>query len=138
MQLEGELTLVIIDYLGTGSVSISLIIIITKKDTINQYTKRHKTVNKYITNLSSKILTSDQSKILVLGLKYISSKKNNHESLKKAILAFERSNRLKYYFRNWTHQIPHPFRTKSSWLPPPASTHIERYLDRIKLGINTL
>ena len=38
MQLE--LTLVIIDYLGTGFVSISLIIRITKKDTINQYTKR--------------------------------------------------------------------------------------------------
>ena len=53
-------------------------------------------------------------------------------------MEFERSNRLKHYFRNWTQQTPHPFRQKSSWLPPKASTHIEKYLHRVKQSIDKL
>ena len=73
-----------------------------------------------------------------MGLKFIPSRRNNPDSLERATAAFERSNRLKHYFRNWTYQTPHPFRQKSSWMPPRASTQIEQYLVRIKQGINNL
>ena len=88
--------------------------------------------NRYITNLSSRTLTAQQSKILALGLKYVPSKPTHPASLEEAHSQFERSNRLKYYFRNWTSQTPHPFRQKSSWMPPRASPQIEMYLDRVR------
>ena len=45
---------------------------------------------------------------------------------------FQRSNRLKYYFRDSVAQEVHPFRQKSTWMPPRASDDVEKYLQRIE------
>ena len=52
-----------------------------------------------------------------------------------AVSHFERSNRLKYYFRNQPQREAHPFRQKSIWQPPKASPTIEAYLQRTKNSI---
>ena len=99
---------------------------------INKKTDNVLDANRYITNLSSKTLTAQQSKILALGLKYVPSRPVDPASLKRAYSQFERSNRLKYYFRNWASQTPHPFRQKSNWTPPRASPQVEMYLERVR------
>ncbi len=88
--------------------------------------------NKYITNLSSKTLTPGQTQLLGKGLKYIPSTKSNSESLDVARLHFNRSNRIKYFFRNEPERDPHPFRKKSTWMPPRGSPELESYLQRIE------
>ncbi len=58
-----------------------------------------------------------------------------------ALAKFQRSVRLKYFFRNSPPKEAHPFGGKSSWNPPKASRQIEQYLERIKEGLenpNTL
>ena len=94
--------------------------------------------NRYITNLSSKTLTAQQNKILALGLKYVPSRRVDPVDIEKGCSQFERSNRLKYYFRNWASRTPHPFKPKSSWMPPRASPQIEKYLNRVRESTETL
>ena len=93
---------------------------------------------KYITNLSSNQLTETQQRVLTKGLSFVPSRKINKVALKESVSRFERSNRLKYFFRNSPPQEPHPFKPKSTWQPPKASQEIEAYLCRIKTDINQL
>lgn len=51
---------------------------------------------------------------------------------------FDRSNRLKYFFRNHPRTEPHPFKEKSNWNPPKASTAIEAYLKRVRTEVSQL
>jgi hypothetical protein len=94
--------------------------------------------NKYITNLSSRTLTSDQIDVLSLGMTFVPSKSHTQAQLSEPLNNFDRSNRLKYFFRNKPPTEPHPFRKKSTWVPPSASPAIEGYLRRIRTEINTL
>ena len=93
---------------------------------------------KYITNLSFKQLTETQQKVLTKGLSFVPSRKINKVALNESVSRFERSNRLKYFFRNSPPQEPHPIKPKSNWQPPKASQEIEAYLCRIKTDINQL
>ena len=94
--------------------------------------------NKYITNLSSKTLSPPQSDVLSLGLSFVPSEAPPLIPMSDSINSFERSNRLKFYFRNHPKVEPHPFKKKSSWNPPRASTDIEKYLLRVREEINSL
>ncbi len=71
--------------------------------------------DKYITNLSSKHLTHTQKNILSKGLTFVPTTRLNRTRLAESIDKFERSNRIKYYFRNEPPHEPHPFRQKSTW-----------------------
>ncbi len=93
--------------------------------------------NKYITNLSHKSLTLDQSKVLIKGLTFVPSKANDENSLKVSICRFSRMNRIKYFFRDQPENVAHPFRNKSTWMPPQANQDIEDYLERITTQITT-
>lgn len=92
----------------------------------------------YITNLSSKNLTAMQEGVLALGLTFVPSSRVNKDKLNKDIDNFERSNRLKFYFSNSPPSEPHPFRQKSNWIPPPASSRIETYLKRVREQVTQL
>lgn len=92
----------------------------------------------YITNLSSKTLTQIQTKVLSLGLKFVPSHTADNTTLQQSIANFQRSSRLKYFFRNHPQKEQHPFRQKSTWQPPTASAEIENYLQRITNEVNTL
>ena len=89
-------------------------------------------MDKYITNLSSKKLTTEENKVISLGLNFIPSKIHKKSNIEIALSHFERSNRLKYYFRNQPSTNSHPFRLKSSWQPPKASPLSESHLQRIR------
>ncbi len=97
-------------------------------------TDRHK----YITNLSTKTLTQCQSKVLTKGLAFIPSTHMNKSRLNDTTRMFQRSNRLKHYFRDSVAQEVHPFRQKSTWMPPRASDDVEKYLQRIEKDIGEL
>ncbi len=92
----------------------------------------------YITNLSSKTLTTNQSRVLTLGLKFVPSRRMHKNTMTQSIDKFERSNRLKFHFRNHPESEPHPFRPKSTWTPPRASQDIETYLQRIRTSLINL
>jgi len=92
----------------------------------------------YITNLSNKTLTMTQCRILSLGLTYVPSRMTNRTMLSESISRFERSNRIKYFFRNQPQREQHPFRMKSTWEPPRASPEIETYLKRVNDTLNNL
>ncbi len=89
----------------------------------------------YITNLSSKKLNLEQTKVLSLGLTFIPSSKLKKPAMLEAATHFQRQNRIRYFFRNQPPGQNHPFRLKSTWQPPKASTEIEMYLEKIN---NTL
>ncbi len=97
-----------------------------------------KDANTYITNLSSRTLTQTQKKVLTLGLKFVPSHTTHDTALHQSLLNFNRSNRLKYYFRNNPNREQHPFRQKSTWQPPRASVEVENYLHRIEQSFNKL
>ncbi len=105
---------------------------------LNMFTNNVLDQNKYITNLSSVQLTEHQNKVLSLGLGFIQTRKYNVDNLQSAITRFERSNRIKYYFRDQPESISHPFRKKSTWTPPKASPIIEDYLQNIKTTIDNM
>ena len=96
--------------------------------------------SKYITNLSSKTLTSPQLDVLALGLTFVPNKSGpiSNTRLTESLQQFSRSNRIKYFFKNRPPTEPHPFKEKSSWSPPTASSKIEDYLTRIRKDINEL
>ncbi len=100
------------------------------------YAQNIKERNTYITNLSSKTLTQPQKTVLSLGLKFVPSRKYNKTTLLQSMMRFERSNRIKYFFRNEPEREKHPFHQISTWQPPKASQEIEAYLNRIKDTIN--
>ena len=87
---------------------------------------------RYITNLSSRPLTSLEITVLSKGLGFVPSSKTDEQKLRDSVASFERSNRLKHFFRNSTQHPTHPLRKKSTWIPPPASPAIEAYLQRIR------
>lgn len=93
---------------------------------------------KYITNLSSKVLTPPQLDILSLGLKFVPSKVQSQTELAGSLDSFERGNRLKHFFRNCPSTKPHPFKKKSNWNPPKASATIEGYLKRVRTEVNAI
>ena len=107
-----------------------------------KYTKKevHKLMNRerYITNLSSKTLSSPQLDVLSLGLTFVPNQVASPTLMSDSLDNFDRSNRLKYFFRNYPHTEPHPFRRKSTWTPPSASPEIEEYLKRIRKEVSTL
>ena len=76
---------------------------------------------RYITNLSSKTLNPPQLDVLALGLTFIPSWTPPKINLPDSLNNFDRSNRLKYFFRNQPSVEPHPFKKKSTWQPPTAS-----------------
>ncbi len=94
-------------------------------------------LNRYITNLSSKTLTSTQKRVLSLGLKFIPSSPNEQDDLRDTYTNFQRNIRLKYFFRNSAPKEPHPFKGKSNWDPPRASREIKQYLERVKQGLES-
>ena len=94
--------------------------------------------DKYITNLSTKQLTETQCKVLSKGLKFVPSNKQSCTTLEDSVRQFERSHRLKYHFRDKPSQQPHPFKPKSTWVPPRASVAVESYLQRVHTGITEL
>ena len=93
-------------------------------------------LNKYITNLSGRTLTGTQKCVLSLGLKFIPSSKGEQNATMEAFSKFQRSIRLKHYFKDSAPKEPHPFRGKSDWDPPRASREVEEYLHRVKEGLN--
>jgi len=99
---------------------------------LRKRTNNHVDSAMYVTNLSQKQLTMTQYKILGLGLTFIPSRMTNRESLSESITRFERSNRIKHFFRNKSQREPHPFRSKSTWDPPTASPEVESYLKRVR------
>lgn len=78
---------------------------------------------RYIINLSSKTLSPPWVHHLYPA---------EPHQLTKSLDDFDRSNRLKHFFRNRTSTEPHPF---STWNPPVASPIIKEYL---KTEMNTL
>ncbi len=105
---------------------------------INNATQKISESNRYITNLSSKTLTPTQTKLLSKGLSYIPSTNSKNDTLRNALLHFNRSNRIKYFFRNEPERDVHPFRQKSTWMPPRASQDIESYLERLEKEISDI
>jgi len=95
-------------------------------------------LNKYITNLSTKQLTKTQSQVLTKGLKFVPSNKQDSTTIETSVKRFERSHRFKYYFRDRPSQQPHPFKPKSTWIPPRASPAVESYLQRVKTNLSQL
>lgn len=93
---------------------------------------------KYITNLSSKHLSSLEVTVLSKGLKFIPSSRTDKSKLLDSVSSFERLNRLKYFFRDHAPLPPHPLRGKSAWIPPRASPHIEAYLTRVRAQATAL
>ena len=83
-------------------------------------------------------MSETQNKVLAKGLAFIPNRKINKPQLIQAVGQFTRSNRLKFYFRDRPLQKPHPFKPRSTWQPPRASTAIEAYLERIKNEIEIL
>ena len=73
--------------------------------------------DKYITNLFSRSLTAAETSLLSKGLTYVPKTDPQEDSINKSLKAFERSTRLKYFFRN---HPPLMQRTpaKNSFLPP--------------------
>lgn len=86
----------------------------------------------YVTNLSHKQLSMTQYRILGLGLTFVPTRMTIRETLSESITRFERSNRIKYFFKNRPQREPHPFRSASTWDPPTASPEIEAYLKRVR------
>jgi len=109
-----------------------------KKRSINKLGNNIVDSEKYITNLSSKTLTATEKKVLSLGLTYVPTQKCQQQSITDSFTKFQRSNRLKHFFRNSASQVTHPFKQKSSWQPPRASPQIESYLDRVKHELNNM
>lgn len=95
-------------------------------------------LHKYITNLSSRPLTESEVKVLSKGLTYVPSVAQEERNINASWLRFQRENRLKFFFRDAASVEPHPFRKKSAWEPPPASSAIEAYLQRTKAQISTI
>ncbi len=103
---------------------------------LRKTTNNHVDSTTYVTNLSHKHLTMTQYRVLGLGLTFVPSRMTNRESLSESISRFERSNRIKHFFRNQPQREPHPFRPKSTWEPPVASPEIESYLKRVRSTID--
>ncbi len=73
-----------------------------------------------------------QTEILGKGLTYIPSTKLHADAFNNALLHFNRSIRIKYFFRDEPQRDIHPFRQKSTWMPPRGSTELENYIKRIE------
>ena len=68
--------------------------------------------SKYITNLSTKTLNTTQMKVLNLGMTFLPGKSYNKDAMKMSVARFQRSNRMKHFFRNQPQNEPHRFRAK--------------------------
>ncbi len=73
-----------------------------------------------------------QTEILGKGLTYIPSTKLHADAFNNALLHFNRSIRIKHFFRDEPQRDIHPFRQKSTWMPPRGSTELENYIKRIE------
>lgn len=95
-------------------------------------------LDKYITNLSSKQLTISEKSVLSKGLTFVKAQPSKGDAIGESFERFRRSNRIKSFFRDSGPQQTHPFRKRSTWEPPPATPHIEAYLQRVKTQLSTM
>ncbi len=107
------------------------------KKTITRIRDNILDTNKYITNLSHKVLTLDQTRVLTKGLTYVPNRTADDDALQTGLCRFSRQNRIKHFFRDQPPREAHPFRLKSTWMPPRANSEIEDYLDRITTQITS-
>ena len=79
---------------------------------LGQIKETHRLLNKerYITNLSSKKINSPQLDVLSLGLTFSPSRDTSSSKLSESLNIFDRSNKLKYFFRKQPLTEPHPFK----------------------------
>ena len=118
----------------------------TNKHNSKRTNKQHKNMrirvsnilneDKYITNLSSRSLTEGEISLLSKGLSFVPATPPNKQSINSSLERFDRSNRIRHFFRNQPEKEPHPFKVPSKWIPPRASEEIELYLKRIKSDMN--
>ena len=112
-----------------------------RKANKNQYVIQPRANNeKFIKNLSRKILTDHETALLAKGLKFIPTPPvpASHKSLLKDFQVFTRYMRLQYIFADSAGK-PHPFHVKSNWQPPPQpSVALESFLERTKFEIASI
>ena len=87
-------------------------------------------------NLSHRVLTKTEIKVLGKGLEYAPiQKKINESELRKDFSEFCRRMRNKWYFRNEPtpqfSEVPR-FKTKSSWRPPNGHPALEIFLSKVE------
>ena len=104
---------------------------ITNSDRISGYF-----CSETVFNLSKKVLSDMEIKILEKGLDYapIQNKINDSE-LRREFEDFARRLRLQWYFRNKptsSFSEPRPFTPKSSWKPPKGNPCLEIFLSQIE------
>lgn len=93
-------------------------------------------LSKYIRNLSDRVLTEDEVIVLSRGLNYIPNVQNPPDYTV-PLDRLTRSLRVRFFFRNSTEPYQgHPFRKRSTWVPPPASQDIESYLTSLPLKLD--
>ena len=93
--------------------------------------------DKYMKNLSSKILTDHETALLAKGLKFNPTPRKPASHIFN-FEAFTRSMRLQYIFAN-SKSKSHPFHVKSNWQPlPQPSVDLESYLERTKYEIASI
>jgi len=105
---------------------------------INKIIENDLNNSKFITNLSTKTLTTTQIKVLSLGMTFVPGRNYNKEAIKTSVAMFQRSNRIKHFFKDRPESEPHPFRPKSTWVPPRGSEELEKYLERIQKETETI
>ena len=87
----------------------------------------------FVVNLSEYTLTKSEKDILTKGLNFVPTPKTL-PNYNPSLYRFKRAHRLSCFFSPNLRNIPrplHPFRSKSNWVPPPASSRVEGYLANI-------
>lgn len=102
---------------------------------------RQTDIKRYVVNLSTRILTDMEYKVLSKGLNFIPTPLDNRiVGLDDSFYDFCRQIRLKYFFstRPQFSRPFHPFYSKSTWDPPLASPAIEDYFCKTRLELDKL
>ena len=78
------------------------------------------TNNNLVVNLTQHQLEKPLKSILSKGLKFIPTPSNTHkQTIVDSFKRFRRSMYTHYHFRHFSNKHPNPFKTNSSWTPPP-------------------
>ena len=105
---------------------------------VHDYHKQLRTQNqRYIKNLSNKVLSESEVQLLSRHLKFIPTPTTlaSTKYLLKDFNSFARSMRLRYKFAD-SKTTAHPFHVKSQWQPPPQpSVALETYLELTKMEL---
>lgn len=83
-------------------------------------------------------MTNSEISLLSKGLSFVPSVPLSKESTRKSLDAFDRSNRIRHFFKDQPERKPHPFKSPSKWIPPKACKVVESYLQRVRSEINKL